>query len=92
MMPYNIKPGDPVNVKPEVSTQSSSSETAHSTTCSQNIGIFCSFSLDYYFLCLVNLSSLLYIGRMYHVEKKETGHWKTIYSVVRDLNVLKKVY
>ena len=29
---------------------------------------------------------------MYHVEKKEVGHWKTIYSVVKDLEVLKQVY
>ena len=28
---------------------------------------------------------------MYHVEKKEVGHWITIYSVVRDLEVLKQV-
>ena len=28
---------------------------------------------------------------MYHVEKKVVGHWKTIYSVVRDLEVLKQV-
>ena len=27
---------------------------------------------------------------MYH-EKKEVGHWITIYSVVRDLEVLKQV-
>ena len=28
---------------------------------------------------------------MYHV-KKEVGHWKTIYSVVKDIEVLKQVY
>lgn len=28
---------------------------------------------------------------MMHHEKKETGHWKTMYSVVKDLNVLKQV-
>ena len=28
---------------------------------------------------------------MYHEEKKN-GHWKTMYSVVRDLDVLKQVY
>ena len=40
---------------------------------------------------LVSPSDILYTGRMYHVEKKEVGHWKTIYSVVRDLEVLKQV-
>ena len=40
----------------------------------------------------VSPSDILYTGRMYHVEKKEVGHWKTIYSVVRDLEVLKQVY
>ena len=29
---------------------------------------------------------------MYHVEKKEVRQWKTIYSVVRDLEVLIQVY
>ena len=32
----------------------------------------------------------LYSGMMYY-EKKEVGHWKTMYSVVRDLEVLKRV-
>ena len=43
------------------------------------------------FLCLVTPNNILYTGRMYHVEKKEVGHWITIYSVVRDLEVLKQV-
>ena len=33
---------------------------------------------------------ILYSGMMYY-EKKEVGHWKTMYSVVRDLEVLKRV-
>ena len=40
---------------------------------------------------VVSPSDILYTGRMYHVEKKEVGHWKIIYSVVRDLEVLKQV-
>ena len=32
----------------------------------------------------------LYSGMMYYEEKK-VGHWKTMYSVVRDLEVLKRV-
>ena len=40
---------------------------------------------------LVSPSDILYTGRMYHVKKEEVGHWKTIYSVVRDLEVLKQV-
>ena len=40
---------------------------------------------------LVSPSDILYTGRMYHVEKKVVGHWKTIYSAVRDLEVLKQV-
>ena len=42
------------------------------------------------FACLVTPTNILYTGRMYH-EKKEVGHWITIYSVVRDLEVLKLV-
>ena len=34
--------------------------------------------------------TVLYTGMMYH-EKKEVDYWKTIYSVVKDLDVLKKV-
>ena len=40
---------------------------------------------------LVSPSNILYTGRMYHEEKKVVGHWITIYSVVRDLEVLKQV-
>ena len=43
------------------------------------------------FACLVTPTNILYTGRMYHVEKKVVGHWITIYSVVRDLEVLKQV-
>ena len=39
----------------------------------------------------VSSSDIQYTGRMYHVKKEEVGHWKTIYSVVRDLEVLKQV-
>ena len=42
------------------------------------------------FACLVTPTNILYTGRIYH-EKKEVGHWITIYSVVRDLDVLKQV-
>ena len=38
----------------------------------------------------VTHNDILYTGRMYH-EKKEVAHWITIYSVVRDLDVLKQV-
>ena len=38
----------------------------------------------------VTHNDILYTGMMYHEEKKN-GHWKTMYSVVRDLNVLKQV-
>ena len=50
------------------------------------------FSLILILHLLVPSSDLLYIGRMYHVKKEEVGHWKTIYSVVRDLDVLKQVF
>ena len=43
------------------------------------------------FAFLVTPTNILYTGRMYHVEKKVVGHWITIYSVVRDLEVLKQV-
>ena len=43
-----------------------------------------------YFVLLVSPSDILYTGMMYH-EKKEIDHWKTMYSVVRDLDVLKQV-
>ena len=41
-------------------------------------------------LYTVTHNDILYTGMMYH-EKKEVGHWKAIYSVVKDLDVLKKV-
>ena len=40
----------------------------------------------------VSPSDIWYTGIMYHVKKEEVGHWKTIYSVFRDLEDLKKVY
>ena len=40
---------------------------------------------------LVSPSDILYTGMMYHVKKEISGHWKTMYSVVRDLDVLKQV-
>ena len=43
-----------------------------------------------YLIYTVTHSDMLYTGRMYH-EKKEVAHWITIYSVVRDLDVLKQV-
>ena len=44
-----------------------------------------------YLIYTVTHNDILYTGRMYH-EKKEVAHWITIYSVVRDLDVLKQVY
>ena len=41
-------------------------------------------------LCIEPSRDILYSGMMYY-EKKEVGHWKTMYSVVRDLEVLKRV-
>ena len=43
-----------------------------------------------YLIYTVTHTDILYTGMMYH-EKKEIGHWKTMYSVVRDLDVLKQV-
>ena len=43
-----------------------------------------------YLIYTVTHNDILYTGRMYH-EKIEVGHWMTIYSVVRDLEVLKQV-
>ena len=43
--------------------------------------------------CLISTvthNDILYTGMMYH-EKKEVCHWKAVYSVVKDLDVLKKV-
>ena len=44
---------------------------------------------DYLFYAVTH-NDILYTGMMYHEEKK-VGYWKTIYSVVKDLDVLKKV-
>ena len=41
---------------------------------------------------LVSPSKILYTGRLYYVKKKVVGHWKIMYSVARDLEVLKQVY
>ena len=43
-----------------------------------------------YRIYTVTHNDILYTGRMYH-ERKEVAHWITIYSVVRDLEVLKQV-
>ena len=43
-----------------------------------------------YLIYTVTHNDILYTGRMYH-EKKEVAHWITMYSVVRDLDVLKQV-
>ena len=43
-----------------------------------------------YLIYTVTHNDILYTGRMYH-ERKEVAHWITIYSVVRDLGVLKQV-
>ena len=40
---------------------------------------------------IVSHGDTLYTGMMYH-EKKEAFYWKSMYSVVRDLDVLTKVY
>ena len=77
----------------EVTAQSSGNETDHSTThSSQNEGILKLIFVTYLnSACLVTPTNILYTGRMYYVEKKVVGHWITIYSVVRDLEVLKQV-
>ena len=59
------------------------------TTCKEIKYIRIYLIILYY--SLVFPRDLLYTGMMHHEEKKNT-HWKTMYSVVRDLNVLKKVY
>ena len=46
--------------------------------------------LHAYTLYIAPSRDTLYSGMMYY-EKKEVGHWKTMYSVVRDLEVLKRV-
>ena len=46
--------------------------------------------MNNYLIYTVTHNDILYTGMMYH-EKKEVGYWKTIYSVVKDLDVLKKV-
>ena len=46
--------------------------------------------MNNYLIYTVTHNDILYTGRMYH-ERKEVGHWITIYSVVRDLDVLKQV-
>ena len=46
--------------------------------------------MNNYLIYTVTHNDILYTGMMYY-EKKEVGYWKTIYSVVKDLDVLKKV-
>ena len=46
--------------------------------------------LHVYIVYIAPSRDTLYSGMMYY-EKKEVGHWKTMYSVVRDLEVLKRV-
>ena len=46
--------------------------------------------MNNYLIYTVTHNDILYTGRMYH-EKIEVCHWITIYSVVRDLEVLKQV-
>ena len=41
---------------------------------------------------LVSPSKVVYFGRMYYEEKEEVGEWIMMYSVVRDLEILKQVY
>ena len=81
----------PVHVT-KVTVQSSGNETDHSTThSSRNEGTLkFIFNLFKFCMFIVTPTNILYTGRMYH-EKKEVGHWITIYSVVRDLEVLKQV-
>ena len=40
-----------------------------------------------YLIYTVTHNDILYTGMMYH-ERKEVCHWKTMYTVVRDLDVL----
>ena len=43
-----------------------------------------------FLLHIVTLGDILYTGMMYHKEGMN-GYWKAMYSVVRDLDVLKQV-
>ena len=43
-----------------------------------------------YLIYTVTHYDILYTGMMYH-EMKGDGHWRTSYTVVRDLEVLKQV-
>ena len=47
--------------------------------------------MDDYLIYTVTHNDILYTGMMYHEKKEISGHWKTMYSVVRDLDVLKQV-
>ena len=44
-----------------------------------------------YLIYTVTHNDILYTGMMYHNEKG-VGHWITYYTVVKDLDNLKKVY
>ena len=44
-----------------------------------------------YLIYTVTHNDILYTGMMYH-ERKGEAYWKSMYTVVRDLDVLKQVY
>ena len=48
------------------------------------------YNYKYLIYTVIAHSDILYTGMMYHEEKKNT-HWKTMYTVVRDLDVLIEV-
>ena len=46
--------------------------------------------MNCYLIYTVTHIDILYTGMTYH-EKKEVGYWRTVYSIVKDLDVLKQV-
>ena len=42
-------------------------------------------------MCIVSSGDLWYTGMLYYEKKEEFGHWKTMYSVVRELAVIQQV-
>ena len=48
------------------------------------------YNYKYLIYTVITQSDVLYTGIMYHEEKKN-AHWKTMYTVVRDLDVLIEV-
>ena len=44
-----------------------------------------------FIFCIVSSGDIWYTGMLYYEKKKEFGHWKTMYSVVRELAVIQQV-